>query len=154
MLEVREDAGALGVPRLGVDISQFLGEKEAIVGNMSKTPSRRRKMKGLSELRVSNTHPRKSVRISTISYKVGNTSQTREGTISASISDGDIVNCNLRLCNPEILVEPSKLWEIGRQAGITCHEDEQEVVKEFLCMEERDLEIMKCSEEGNKNGLL
>jgi len=53
-----------------------------------------------------------------------------------------------------MLVEPYKLWEVSRQAGITCCGDEQKVVKKYICLEERDLEIMKSAEEGKKDGLL
>jgi len=73
---------------------------------------------------------------------------------STTISDGDIANCNVRWRDSELLVEPSKLWGISRQAGITCRRDELEVVKEYICLEERDLEIMKNVEESKKDGLL
>lgn len=48
---------------------------------------------------------------------------------------------------------PCKLWEINRKAGTICRGDEQEVVKEYICLEERDLEIMKSAEAGKKKGL-
>jgi len=99
----------------------MLGEEGTTVGNISKTPPRRHKMKG-PELGESNTYLRRSMRLSTRSSKVGTTSQSREGTNSTSISDGDINNCNLRLYDPENLVEPSKLWEIGKQVEMTCRQ--------------------------------
>jgi len=94
------------------------------------------------------------VRLSARFPQIGTSPYLRDGRCSASNSDGDINNCNLQYCDPGNMVEPSKLWEIGKQAGITYRGDEEEVVKEYLCLEERDFEIMKCSEEGNKNGLL
>ena len=71
-----------------------------------------------------------------------------------SLSDGDIDNCNLRLRESDSLEEPVKLWEISRKVGITCRKDEQEVVQEYSCLEERDLKTMRCVEEGKKGGLL
>jgi len=47
-------------------------------------------------------------------------------------------------------VESSKLWEIGKQSGIICRWDEEEVVKEYDCMEERDVQVMEKYEEGKK----
>jgi len=71
---------------------------------------------------------------------------------SALISDRDINNCNTRLSASRILVEPSNLWEIGKQVGLTYRREEEEVVKEYVFMEERDSEVVNCSKEGNKNG--
>jgi len=111
-------------------------------------------MKGLSELGVSNSHPRRSVRISIRSAQVGISSQTRRGMSLVSLSDGDINNCNLRLCDLDSSVDSSKLWEISRKVGINCRGDEQEVVNEYSCLEARDLEIMKSAEKGKKDSFL
>ena len=46
------------------NVSLLLGDEEAYVGSICKTPPRRHKMKGLWELGESSTHPRRSVRIS------------------------------------------------------------------------------------------
>ena len=73
---------------------------------------------------------------------------------SASLSDGDINNCNQRLFVSDPVVEPSKLWEISNRLGIRCREDQQEVVKEYSCMETRDLEFMGIVEEGKNDGSL
>jgi len=51
-------------------------------------------------------------------------------------------------------VEPSKLWEVGKQVGLICQGDEEKVVKEYLCLEERDSEVLKNYEEGKKTGQL
>ena len=72
--------------------------------------------------------------------------------MSNSISDRDINNCNIRWRPNRNLKEPSNLKGIGKQAGLTCHGNEKEVVKEYVCMEERDLEYVKGSKEGKKNG--
>jgi len=52
------------------------------------------------------------------------------------------------------VVELIKLWKLGKQIGITCCGDEQEVVKELKCMEESDPEVVKRYGEGNKNEFL
>jgi len=146
-LKAREDD-------IGLGASYCPGDHEATTGWFSKTTQHRGKMKGLSELGVSNTHPRCSVRLSIRSSQARNTSQFRQGTTSVSLSDKDIDNCNLQMCDPESSVEPSKLWEISRRVGITCRGDEQKVVKEYSCLEVRDLEIMKSAEKGKKDVFL
>jgi len=74
--------------------------------------------------------------------------------LSNSISNGSIVNCNIRLWNSVDIIEPIKLWEIGKQIGITCGGDEEKVIRELENMEERDYEGKKKCEEGNKTGCL
>ena len=70
--------------------------------------------------------------------KIGVSSHVRDGMCPEPLSEGDVINCNLRFCEPSVSVEPSKLWEIGLQAGLRCQGDEEEVVKEYHCLEERD----------------
>ena len=152
--EVSVDDGALGVVSPGAIMPQLPGEEGANVRNRSNSPPRQCKKKGLSELGESFSCPRQSVRISARLSQIGTSSHHRDGTSSASISNGDINNCNLRFYERGNLVEPSKLWEIGMQVGITCRGDKEEVVKEYFCMEERDSKVVKCSKEGDKNGLL
>jgi len=98
--------------------------------------------------------PRQSVRISARTAQVGNTSLSIVGMNSTTIFYGDINNCNSCFRDSESMVEPSKLWEIGKQIGIICRGDEDEVAAEYQCMEEKESEVMKSFEEGNKNGLL
>ena len=86
--------------------------------------------------------------------QAGASSHFRDGMCSNSISDGDFMNCNLHFCEPSNSVEPSKLWEIGKQVGLICQGDEEKVVKEYLCLEERDSEVLKNYEEGKKTGQL
>jgi len=50
--------------------------------------------------------------------------------------------------------KPLNLWEIDKQVGITCSGNEEEVIKEFKSMEERDNEVMRKYEEGIKKGYL
>jgi len=47
----------------------------------------------------------------------------------SSISDRDINNCNIRLRPNRLIGGPSNLWGIGKQAGLICRTDEEEVVK-------------------------
>ena len=121
--------------------------------NAPKTLTRGGKPEVLAKLGVSSTQPRRSVRLSSRLPQSGIISPIIQGTSTTSISDGDIVNCNERWRNSELAVSPCKLWEISRKAGTICRGDEQEVVKEYICLEERDLEIMKSAEAGKKKGL-
>ena len=84
--------------------------------------------------------PRKSERISKRQSLSGPLPHIRGGMNSPPISDGDINNCNLRICDQGTGVESPDLW------------DEEEVIKEYLCMEERDTEFAKGVEEGDKDG--
>jgi len=45
------------------------------------------------------------------------------------------------------------LWEIGKTSGIFCHGFEEEVVQEYVCMEERDTEVAILAKVGDKDGL-
>jgi len=135
----------------GVSKPIMLGEEGATAGNRLMPSPRRHKIKGLSKLGESSSNMRQSVRINARIPQAGVPTHHRDGTPSDSISDRDFINCNSRLCEPGNLVEPPKLWEIGKQVGLICRGDEEEVVKEYLCLEERDLEIMQSYEEGKKN---
>jgi len=59
--------------------------------------------------------------------------------------------CNNKLWKGGNTDEPTKLWEVGKQLGMTCCGNEEEVIKEFGRMEDRDKEIMKKSKEGSKH---
>ena len=76
----------------------------------------------------------------------------RDELSSTSISDRNIYNCNHRLVEPVNQAGPSKLWEVGKQVGIMCQRDEDEVVKEYGSMEDRDSGFALCSKVGSKNG--
>ena len=143
-----------GAPCTGSGVLPYSEDDEMTGESASKTLPRRCKTRNLTELGVFNSQPRRSVRLSSRLSQAGNTSSHIQGMSSTTISDGDIANCNVRWRDSELLVEPSKLWGISRQAGITCRRDELEVVKEYICLEERDLEIMKNVEESKKDGLL
>jgi len=78
----------------------------------------------------------------------------RDGMSNASISDKDIINCNSRLYAPYNMAESSYLWAIGKQIGLYCRGDEEEVVKEYDSMEVRDSEVMNNRKEGKVNGVL
>jgi len=155
---VRQEGSEEGGSQEGVTpdvmMAQMVGEEEAIAGSRSITPPRRRKSKGLFELGDSVSYPRQSVRLISRLSQVGASSHARDGMSSDPLSDGDVINFNLRLCEPSISVEPSKLWEIGLQAGLRCQGDKEEVVKEYHCLEKRDSKFMKKYEKGKKDGHL
>ncbi|XP_068497843.1 uncharacterized protein [Phaseolus vulgaris] len=62
----------------------------------------------------------------------------RDELSSNSISDRNIYNCNHHLAELVNQAGPSKLLEVGKQVGIMCRRDEEEVVKEYGSMEDRD----------------
>jgi len=130
----------------------MVGKEDASAGSSSITPSRSRKSKGLFELGDSTPQPRRSVRILSRLSKAGASSHARNGMCSDSLSDGDVMNCNLRFCEPCFSDESSKLWETGMQAGLRCQGDEEEVIKEYKSLEERDTVFKSKYDEGNKDG--
>jgi len=111
-------------------------------------------MKGLTELGISHSHPRRSARLISRYSQARISAQPRQGLSSVSLLDGDIGNCNIRLNVSESEDEPAKLWEISRSAGTLCRGEEKEVIKEYVNMEARDLEILKSAEEGRKDRFL
>jgi len=132
----------------------LLAAEDTIFGSKCETPLRRRKMKGLRNLVEPSTHPRRSLRLSEKSSQVKKDLLAREGSLSMSISNGDIGNCNSCLRYNEILEEPTKLWDQGKQIGLVCRKEEEEVIQEYHCMEDRDLEFMKSIAGCNLNGFL
>ena len=118
------------------------------------SPPRRSRMKGLWEVGEPSTHPRRSARISARYNQVRNSPFLKAGTFSASVSDGEIAKCNSRFRDPEIRMEPVKLWDLGKHMGIACRGVEEEAVQEMQCMELRDEEFMQRFEEGVKKGFL
>ena len=117
----------------------------------SSSPLRHRKKKGLTELGDSCYLPRRSGRIKArLPLAEALVLNKDEGSVS-SISDTNIICCNVRLAEPVNMVEPSKLWEVGKLVGIRCRGDEEEVVREYGSMEARDSEVVKISKEGSKN---
>ena len=70
---------------------------------------------------------------------------------SGAIYDGDIAKCNNRLRCDVALDEPDNLWEVGKSLGLSSSGDEEDIVKEYGRMEERDKEVAKQNDEGNHN---
>ena len=110
-------------------------------------------MKGMRELGEPNTLPRRSVRLSARTSQVRRNLLLNDGPVVTSISDGDINNCNTRIRSSGRSEEPADLWILGKQIGLACRQEEEEVVQELYCMEERDLEFMKNAEVGTLNVL-
>ncbi|ESW34124.1 hypothetical protein PHAVU_001G126500 [Phaseolus vulgaris] len=126
---------------------------EQITGLWS-PPIRQRKERGLTDLGDSSLpQRRRSVRLHEKQARSAPSKHQHEGKISASISDGDIYKCNSRLCKQGNGDEPTVLWDIGKTSGIFCHGIEEEVIQEYMCMEERDMGVAKLAKEGDKDGL-
>jgi len=98
----------------GIPKPIVLGEEGASAGSRLMLSPRRHKFKGLSELGDFSSNLRRSVRINAHIAQVGVSTHHRHGTSSDSISDGDFINCNSRHCEPGNMVDPPKLWEIGK----------------------------------------
>ena len=128
-----------------------IGVEEALEKSRSNSPPRQRKKKGIAELGDSCPLPRRSLRLSAKQSKAVPLMHVGAGMSSHSISDRDIRTCNLRLREPDNTVEPVSLWAVGKQAGLVCRGEEEEVVLEYGRMEARDLEVVLCSKEGDKN---
>jgi len=52
------------------------------------------------------------------------------------------------------MAKSSYLWAIGKQTGLYCRGDEEEVVKEYDSMKVRESEVMNSRKEGKVNGVL
>jgi len=148
---VSVDDGDVGLVSSGELSPLLLGVDGANEKSRSNSPPRRRKKKGLSELGDSCPHPRRSVRLSLILPQAGSLEHHKDGLSSVSMSDRDIKICNSRLCAFVNLAEPSSLWVAGKQVGITCRGEEEEVVKEYGRMEDRDSKVALGSKVGVKN---
>jgi len=133
-------------------IERGLSEAEvAETGSTTKTQPR--KHKAIRELGDANTFPRRSVRLSEKHLQKQDVLEYREGTFSASISDGDILLCNARVLSPGSREESDNLWEVGKQFGLTCRGVEDEVVQEFNILEDRDQEEKNNAERGRPSEL-
>ena len=66
-----------------------------------------------------------------------------------SISDTDIVNCNRLFWMRNSSTEANRIWNLGKQLGITFTGDENQILEQLQKMEERDSKIKRLREEGN-----
>jgi len=126
-------------------------EEERKLGSLCNISSRQRKIKGLREFVEPNSHPRRSVRLSERLSQARKNLLSSEGLPTISISDRDINNCNARVCISGNREEPANIWGLGKQIELACRREEEEVVQELQCMEERDMEFMKKLEVGDHN---
>jgi len=108
------------------------GEAGIAERSKSSSPPRHRKKKGLTELGDSCPFPRRSRRIKTRMPQAGVMAHNTDEISSSSISDKNIYMCNSRLVEPDNRAGPSKLWEVGKQVGIRCRKEEDEVVREYM----------------------
>jgi len=133
-------------------ISNLVGSEVGVAErSKSSSPPRHRKKKGLTEFGDSCPFPRRSGRIKARMPQAGAMVHNTDEVSSSSISDKNIYICNSRLDEPDDRAGPSKLWEVGKQVGIRCCKEENEVVREYGNMEVRDSEVASCSKTGNKN---
>jgi len=135
------DDGEVGVLLLGSGLFPQLGRDAVVLKSRSNSPPLRRKKKCLMELGDSCPLPRRSARLRSRIPSTGPQKSVKGGLPSASISDIDIDVCNSRLRANANPAKPAALWAIGKQIGIFCREEEEEVVKEYGSMEGRDEKV-------------
>ena len=138
----------------GMNLPCSLAVEESFFGTIGETPLRRQKMKGFCDVVKPSTHPRRSVRLSEKASQARKSTLVREGSLPISISDGHIGNCNYRIRKNKTRENPTKLWDQGKQIGLVCRGDEEEVIQEYQCLEDKDLKFMKSIAEGSLNGFL
>jgi len=125
--------------------------EERKLGSSCNNSSKQRKIKDLRESVEPNSHPRRSVRLSERMPQARKNLLISEGLPTISNSDGDINNCNTRTYISGNREEPANIWGLCKQVGLACRREEEEVVQELQCMEERDMEFMKNVEMGDHN---
>ena len=145
------DDGLVGVMSMGAVPLPQSGLEGPNLKCRSNSPPIWRKKKGLLELGDSYSYPRRSAQLSSRIASARPSEIIRTGMPSVSISDLDINLCNSRICATVDLAEPASVWAIGKQIGISCCEEEEEVVKEYGCMDDRDEEVAMGSKAGGRN---
>jgi len=72
-------------------------------------------------------------------------------TLSNSITDTNISNCNRRIKGSDKGIEELRLWEIAKEIGVVCQESEDSIIQRFVEMEERDNKVLREAncEDGN-----
>ena len=107
-----------GTPCTGSGVLPYSEDDKMIRESAPKTLPRCCKTRNLAELGVFNSQPRRSIRLSSRLSQAGNTSSHIQGMSSTNISDEDIVNCNVRWRDSELLVEPSSYGRLVDKQGL------------------------------------
>jgi len=121
---------------------------QAIVGDDYGTPLRVRRLRAMWELGETSVKKRWRSKggVGSVLY-----SPSRLSVSSGAIYDGDIAQYKDRLRCDVALDELDNLWEVGKSLGLSSSGDEEDIVKEYGRMEERDKEVAKQNDEGNHN---
>jgi len=72
-------------------------------------------------------------------------------TISNSISDSEINNCNRLFWLKNGSLEVIRLWELGKQIGVTLNGKEEDIMLKLEELEKRDKELKKERDRGDTN---
>ncbi|KAL9298365.1 hypothetical protein ACSQ67_024261 [Phaseolus vulgaris] len=143
--------GGKGAPKT-ILLARFSGEDELECGGNYLTPPYGWRQRGLCEIgETSEKTPME------VSYKKGDI-RTKPSvnpelvlnSISNSFSEDGINNCNKRFWNSIDIDRPVKLWELGKQIGISCEANEVEAINEMVLMEKKDLKGKKKGGKGRK----
>lgn len=66
-----------------------------------------------------------------------------------SISDSNIKNCNRKIRDRSDLSSAEKLWNLGKEIGVSCGGNEAEIITKIVEMEVRDREVISARGAGN-----
>jgi len=64
-------------------------------------------------------------------------------SLSNSLTDSNIINCNRRFRESEIGIEELRLWGIAKEIGVVCLECEESIIRRFSKMEQRDSQLLE-----------
>lgn len=139
---------------IGMD-DMMIGNECLALGISNHPPPRahRQRRRFLWELGDCSSQLQRNLNSEMGSPQVGSCSSSRVSSNSNALSDGDIVNYNSHLWSFDDVDVPSNVGELGKHLGVSCDREEEDVVKELECMEERDSEVLKKFEDGN-NGVV
>jgi len=123
-------------------------ELQATVGDDYGTPLRVRRLRAMWELGETSVKKRWRSKggVGSVLY-----SPSRLSVSSGATYDSDLAQRKDRSQCDVTLDEPVNLWEVGKSLGLSNSGDEEDIVKEYGRMEERDKEVAQQNDEGNHN---
>jgi len=143
--------GGKGAPKT-ILLARFSGEDELECGGNYLTPPYGWRQRGLCEIGETSRKPRWKylTKKGDIQNETICESRLVLNSISNSFSEDGINNCNKRFWNSIDIDRPVKLWELGKQIGISCEANEVEAINEMVLMEKKDLKGKKKGGKGRK----
>jgi len=144
--------GGKGDPKTIV-MARFSGEDELEYGGNYLTPQYGWRQRGLCEIGETSRKPRWKYLTKKGDMQNETICESRLvlNSISNSFSEDGINNCNKRFWTSFDIDRPVKLWELGKQIGISCEANEVEAINEMVLMEKKDLKGKKKGGKGRKH---